>query len=291
MAEGRISPLFWKKVFKIFYSMKKPVQELFSGEYKSVFKGQGMEFSEVREYIPGDDVRSINWRLTAKYGKPFIKKFQEERELTIIILLDLSASLEFGTVRSKKEMAAELTSLFSWSAMTNNDRVGMLMFTDKVEKFVPPRKGRNQILELIRDALSYPVTGRGTDLKKALEYLNKMLKKRAVIFLISDFLSADFEKMLKVTAQKHTVIPIWLRDPLEKKIFERADFEMEDSETGKMFYLETGGIKRAEEILVWNEKALDGIFFRSALEYLPLWTDRPYFRDIYAFFQRRSHQR
>ena len=289
--EQTVSPPAWKKVLRIFYAMRQPVQELFSGEYKSVFKGQGMEFSEVREYTPGDDVRSINWRVTARYDKPFIKKFQEERELTIIILLDMSASLGFGSARTKKEVAAEMTALLGWSAMENNDRVGMLIFTEKVEKFIPPRKGRNQILELIREALSYPVTGRRTDLKGALSYLNRMLRKRAIIFLLSDFLSDGYEKILKVTARKHEVVPIWIKDKWEREIPPEGDFTFEDAESGEIFYLSCADLARAGKMLRDREEETEAVMSRCSLDTLRLDTQRPYLKDTLAFFRRRFKKR
>ncbi|MFC2061829.1 DUF58 domain-containing protein [Elusimicrobiota bacterium] len=286
-----ISPEVWKEISKIFFAVRRSVQSVFAGEYRSIFKGQGLEFEEVREYIPGDDVRNIDWKVTARYGRPYIKKYIEERELTIVILLDLSGSLDFGTSKTKKELAAEITALLSWAAVMNNDRIGMLIFSDKVEKYVRPHKGKHQVLKLIREVLVYPPSGSRTDLKGALEYIYRMMKKRAVIFVISDFYDQEYSKPLKITAQKHDLIPVVISDPWEEDVDFKGDFYVEDGETNDLFFL--SGSKRQEikkELLKMKAERRQ-IFKDAGLDYLMLYTDRPYLKDLFMFFQKRFGRR
>lgn len=212
--ENENTDLF-SNTLKIFFKVKKSVENVFAGEYRSIFKGTGLEFEEVREYVPGDDIRNIDWKVTARYGKPYIQKFVEERELTLLILLDLSPSLNFGSRKTKKKMAADITALLAWSAIINNDRVGMLIFSDIIEEYVKPRKNRHQILKLIREVLAYQIKGKGTDLGKALEYAYNMTKKRAIIFVVSDFFGGEYVKPLKILSLKHDVIPVVISDPWE----------------------------------------------------------------------------
>ncbi|MFH1414806.1 MAG: DUF58 domain-containing protein [Elusimicrobiota bacterium] len=286
-----ISPEVWKEILKIFYAVRKSVENVFAGDYKSVFKGQGLEFSEVREYIPGDDFRSIDWKVTARYGHPYIKKFVEERELTLIILLDTSTSLDFGTVRSKKELAAELTALLSWAAIVNNDRIGMLIFSDKVEKYIRPRKGKHQILTLIREVLASPSTGKKTDLKTALEYLYKMTRKRAIIFIISDFMCSDYEKPLSILCRKHEVIPIFISDPWEEDLALKGSLYSEDTETGGFYYIDSGKRKRIKNDLTQLRSETRKIFNDTGIDHLELYTDRSYLKDLFLFFRRRFNKR
>ncbi|MBN2407457.1 MAG: DUF58 domain-containing protein [Elusimicrobia bacterium] len=286
-----ITPQAWKEILKIFFMVRRSVENVFAGEYKSIFKGHGLEFNEVREYVPGDDVRNIDWKVTARYGHPFVKKYIEERELTIMILLDLSRSLEFGTVKSKKEVAAEITALISWAAIANNDRIGMLIFSDKVEKYVRPRKGKHQILKLIREVLTYPVTGAGTDIKGALEYMYKMIKKRAVIFVISDFYSADYLKPLKILAQKHDIVPITISDPWEEGIDLKTEAYLEDEETGEIYYISEDRKLKIKEKLAEIKGKRQGVFREAGIDHLDLRTDRNYLNDLFAYFNRRFGRR
>jgi len=282
----------WKKILKIFYLTRKPVEEIFSGEYRSAFKGQGIEFSEVREYVPGDDIRSINWKLTAKYNHPFIKKFEETRELSIIILIDLSRSMFFGSKKSKKEIQAEIASLLSWAAIVNGDKVGMLLFTDRVEKYIPPTKGRNQIMKLIREVISYEVETKNTDIKEALSYLNRMLKKRAVVFILSDFLSDfNYEKILKVTSKKHEVIPIQILDLWEEEINFKGNIFFEDSETGELYFLTREKIKHINDNMRKRIKKQQEFFKKINLDFIKVRTDRDYLNEILLFFKRRFKKR
>src|SRR5687768_556951 len=216
------------------------VNSLFTGEYRSVFKGQGMEFSEVREYQPGDEVRSIDWNVTARMRRPFVKRYIEERELTVMLVVDLSGSERFGTVRRfKSELATELGAVLAMSAIRNNDRVGILLFTDRVEHVVPPRKGRRHVLRLIRDLLVHEPVGRGTDLAGALTYLRQMLHHKTIIFVISDFLAPDIERSLKFLAAQHDVVAISIDDPSERSLPDIGVARLTDAETGATIDIDT----------------------------------------------------
>ncbi|MCP4679733.1 MAG: DUF58 domain-containing protein, partial [Deltaproteobacteria bacterium] len=205
-----------KKIRHIEIHTKRLVNDLFSGEYHSTFKGQGMEFEEVRQYQPGDDIRLIDWNVTARTGFPHIKKFREERELSVVLMVDASSSGRFGTrERFKSETAAELCALLAFSAIKNNDKVGLIIFTDQIEKFVPPQKGRSHVLRLIREILYFEPAGTGTDVAGALEYFNKVIKRKSVVFVISDFLSDDYLKPLQISNNKHDVVAMKVSDPRE----------------------------------------------------------------------------
>ncbi|HEY5439775.1 MAG TPA: DUF58 domain-containing protein, partial [Gemmatimonadaceae bacterium] len=216
------------------------VNSLFTGEYRSVFKGQGMEFSEVREYQPGDEVRSIDWNVTARMGKPFVKRYIEERELTVMLAVDLSGSERFGTrARFKSELASELAAVLAMSAIRNNDRVGAVLFTDRIEHFVPPRKGRRHALRLMRDLLVFEPEGKGTDLTGALEYTGRMLKHKAIIFVVSDFQAEDLEQPLKLLAQRHDVVAVTVDDPSEQELPDIGQVRFVDPETGTTIDVDT----------------------------------------------------
>jgi uncharacterized protein (DUF58 family) len=216
------------------------VNSLFTGEYRSVFKGQGMEFAEVREYQAGDEVRSIDWNVTARMQRPYVKRYIEERELTVMLAVDVSGSERFGTRRRfKSEVASELAAVLAMSAIRNNDRVGGVMFTDRVEHVVPPRKGRRHALRLIRDVLAFEPAGRGTDIAGTTEYLTKMLTRKAIIFLVSDFQEPDIERPLKLLAQRHDVVAVTLEDPSERALPDIGLVRFVDPETGEMFDVDT----------------------------------------------------
>ena len=208
-----------KKVRQIEIRTGRLVSETFAGEYQSVFKGRGMEFAEVREYVPGDDIRSIDWNVTARYSKPFVKRYVEERELTLLIVCDISASQAFGSAhRPKNEAAAELAAMFAFSALKNNDKTGLLLFTDRTELYIPPRKGKNHILLIIRELLAYEPANKGTDIAKALSTVNKIMKRKGIVFLLSDFHAPDFGRELRLTARRHDLIPVAISDPFEKRL-------------------------------------------------------------------------
>lgn len=223
------------------------VNELFAGQYESVFKGRGMEFDEVREYLPGDDIRAIDWNVTARTGHPHIKKFIEERELNIMLMVDCSASQRFGTVnQSKAEMVAELAGVLAYTAIKNNDRIGALLFTDQVEKFIPPSKGTKHLSRILRELLYFQPKRQQTDLNPALEYLNEISKRRSIIFLISDFQTSGYEKALGITNRRHDVIAIECRDPMEEQLPAVPYLEVEDLETGQARLLATGSASGRE---------------------------------------------
>jgi uncharacterized protein (DUF58 family) len=216
------------------------VNSVFTGEYRSVFKGQGMEFSEVREYQPGDEVRSIDWNVTARMRRPFVKRYIEERELTVMLVVDLSGSERFGTVnRFKSELASELAAVLAMSAVRNNDRVGVLLFTDRIEHVIPPRKGRRHVLRIIRDLLAFEPVGTGTDMVKAIDYVAKMLNHKAIVFVVSDFLEGDIDHPLKLLAQRHDVVAVTVEDPSERDLPDIGIARLIDPETGETTEVDT----------------------------------------------------
>jgi uncharacterized protein (DUF58 family) len=229
-----------KQVRQIEIKTRGVVNEVFSGEYHSVFKGRGMEFSEVREYQIGDDIRTIDWNVSARFGHPYVKIFEEERELTLMLLVDLSGSLVFGSVeKTKQQIAAELTAILAFSAMKNNDKVGLVLFTDQIEKFVPPRKGKSHVLRIIREVLSFEPRGNKTDIKVALEYFNHSVKKKSIAFLISDFIDEGYDKILRIVGKKHDLVNILLEDPRETEIPKVGLIKLKDAETGKTRYVDS----------------------------------------------------
>src|SRR5499426_903559 len=230
-----------KAVRKIQIRTSHLVTDLFGGQYQSVFKGRGMEFAEVRLYQPGDDVRTIDWNVTARTGVPHVKRFMEERELTVMLLVDASASTRFGSVRQlKSTLAAELAAVLAFSAITNNDKVGLVMFTDRVELALPPRKGTHHVLRVIREILSARPTGRGTDLPGALEHLERVTSRRCVTFVVSDFLDRQWERALRIAARRHDVIAVVLDDPRERELPAVGLVELEEAETGERYVVDTG---------------------------------------------------
>jgi len=223
-----------KKVRKIELITNRRVNDVFAGEYHSIFKGQGIEFSEVREYNIGDDIRTIDWNVSARMGSLFVKKFIEERELTVMLLIDMSSSSKFGTTDElKSEIAAEISALLAFSAIKNNDKVGMIIFTDKIEKYIPPKKGRSHTLRMIREILSFQPEHSNTDLNVALEYLNKVIKRKAIVFLISDFISPDYSKSIAIANKRHDLVALTLSDPKEKSLTGSGFLYLEDAETGE----------------------------------------------------------
>jgi uncharacterized protein (DUF58 family) len=229
-----------RQVRRLHLRAKRAVEDLLGGEYHSVFKGVGIAFEEVRDYQPGDDVRAIDWNVTARMGHPFIKRFVEERELTVMLLLDCSGSQQFTTrLQKKREVAAELAAVLAFSAITNNDKVGLICFTDRVERFIPPRKGSRHVLRLIRELLFFEPRRRGTSIREALDYVNKVLHRRAVIFVLSDFQDADYERSFKRTGRRHDLVAVHLSDPREEELPVVGLVEMEDAETGQQLLIDT----------------------------------------------------
>jgi uncharacterized protein (DUF58 family) len=268
------------------------VNSLFSGEYRSVFKGQGMEFSEVREYQPGDEVRSIDWNVTARMRRPYVKRYIEERELTVMLAVDLSGSGRFGTRRRfKSELASELSAVLAMSAIRNNDRVGTLLFTDRVEHVVPPRKGRKHALRLMRDLLAFAPEGRGTDIAGATDYLNKMLAHKAIIFVVSDFLAPEVERPLKLLAQRHDVVAVTVEDPSEVSLPDIGLARLVDPETGETIDVDTSDprVREAFERNVTEEREKrKHLLRRLAIDEVPVRTNGSIVEPLFRFFRARE---
>ena len=282
----------FKNIRRIEIRTKRLVNDLFSGEYHSTFKGQGMEFEEVRQYQPGDDIRLIDWNVTARTGFPYVKKFREERELSVVLLVDASSSGQFGTrERFKSEMAAELCAVLAFSAIKNNDKVGMIIFTDRIEKFVPPKKGRGHVLRLIREILYFKPEGVRTDISGALEYFNRVIKRKSVVFLISDFLSENFYKPLQIANNKHDIISVKITDPRETKFDNVGMIELEDAETGEGMLIDTASKSfrrefsaRAEEDKLNLKKGFQLI----NVDFINIRTDQSYIVPLINFFRMRE---
>jgi len=284
-----------KKIRYIQIYTTKVVNDVLAGEYESVFKGRGMEFDEVREYQPGDDVRSIDWNVTARAGKPFIKKFREERELTVIFLVDLSASGSFGSMKqTKNELAAEICALLAFAAIKNNDKVGLIAFTDQVEQFIPPGKGARHVLRVIREILTFRPSRTGTDIAKALDYLGRVQARRAVVFLISDFQAESFEKPLRVLARRHDLIAVSLADARESKLPMIGPVELEDAETGELVLIDAASAeirKRYEALALARAGELAEMLRAMGIDQIQIETGKPYVRDMTAFFRTRERRR
>jgi len=273
----------------------KAVNDVLAGQYESVFKGRGMEFDEVREYQPGDEIRSIDWNVTARTGRPYVKRFVEERELTVMFLVDLSASGAFGSVgKMKNEAAAELTALLAFAAVKNNDKVGLIVFTDDVETFIPPKKGVTHILRLIRELLYFQPRQARTDISGALDYLGRVNRKRAVVFLISDFQGTGFEKPMRVLSRRHDLIAVSVTDPREVRMPSVGLIELEDAETGEIITIDTASTRvRTQYEALGRERAarLKELFTASGVDHIEVATDRDYVRDLVRFFRAREHRR
>jgi uncharacterized protein (DUF58 family) len=287
-----ISNEILKKVRRIHITTSNLVTDVFAGHYQSVFKGKGLGFDEVREYHPGDDIRSIDWNVTARMGHPYVKKYTEERELTIMFLLDLSSSCYFGTVHQlKRDLAIELCALLSFSANKNNDRVGFISFTDRVETFIPPRKGTSHVLRIIRDALYTRPEGQGTDLSLALEFLNKVTTRRTVAFILSDFYASDFDKALRVASKRHDLIAITLLDPAELTMPDLGMVKLEDPETGKSFLIDTSDPKsrsRYHQNTQERTEERKRLFNSIHVDHMDIRTDVAYLPTLIQFFRKRE---
>lgn len=282
-----------KRVRGIEIRTRRLVNELFSGQYSSVFKGKGMEFSQVREYQPGDDPKLIDWNVTARTGRLFTKEFSEERELTVLLLMDASRSLFFGSRRNlKSEVAAELAALLSFSAIRNNDKVGLIIFTDRVEKFFIPRKGQRNILRLIREILTFQPEGDMTNISAGLEFLSKVLKRRAVCFLISDFLAPiRYEKQIRIAAKKHDLIALKISDNLESRFPVSGRFVLQDSESGEQGFLNLRGSADCNEIEKESQTFFSNwkkIIRKSGVDVIEVKTGEPYVAQLLSFFRIRA---
>lgn len=280
------------KVRKIQLRVDRLINEVISGHYSSVFKGTGIEFSEVREYTPGDDVRAIDWNVTARAGAPFIKRYIEERELTVMLVVDLSASQRFGSVNAlKSELAAEISALLAFLAIKNNDQVGLLIFSDRREFYLPPNKGRRHVLRVIREILSYQPVGTKTNLPEALGYINKLLKRKSIIFLLSDFLTLDFEQALRHTIKRHDLVAIGLEDPREYDLPAIGLVDLSDSETGERILVDTSDPllreESARQALALKAQRLK-IFKSNRVDFIPISTADSYLEPLQHFFRQRE---
>jgi uncharacterized protein (DUF58 family) len=282
---------------------RRMVNDSLAGAYHSVFKGRGMDFDEVREYSPGDDVRTIDWNVTARAGRTFVKKFTEERELTILLLVDISASGNFGSVAmSKRDLAAELASVLAFSAIRNSDKVGLLLYTDRVERHLPPKKGRRHVLRVVRDILYHAPAGRGTDTVKALDVVNHVMHRRAIVFLISDFKSPGdsapareaLRRPMRQTNRRHDLVAVHVEDPHEKELPNLGILALEDAETGEVIELDTASAavrRRFKEQSAEKSRRLVSDFRAEGVDTLQLQTDAPYIPALQRFFKTREHRR
>ena len=270
------------------------VNDVFAGEYHSVFKGRGMEFAEVREYLPGDDVRAIDWNVTARTGVPHIKKYAEEREQTVMFLVDASRSLDFGTVdRMKGEIAAEIAAVLAFSAIRNNDKVGAIIFTDRIELFIPPKKGKSHVLRVIREMLFFRPEGQGTDVGQALEYLSRVVRRKAVVFLLSDFVSPDYTQALRVANKRHDLATITITDPAEDALEKLGLVHFVDAETGDRRLIDLSHRGSRDAFLAERRRFLlqrDETFRRHGVDTIAVETDRPYTEPLIQFFRRRERE-
>lgn len=270
------------------------VDTLFSGEYQSVFKGHGMEFAEVREYIGGDDYRTIDWNVSARMGHPYVKKFSEERELTVLFAVDMSGSEQFGTRgRFKVEVATEIAAVIAMAAIKNDDRVGLLTFTDRIEEFVPPKKGRRHALRLIRDLLAFRPQGRGTDISVALDYLGRLLRQRAIIFLLSDFMDTGWERSLKLIGRRHDLVAITVSDPRERTLPDVGYLELIDAESDERVVLNSSDRfvrEQFEHLAADHDFRLRQILRRSSVDQIEIHTDRSYVPPLIGFFRARERK-
>lgn len=280
-----------KRIKKIEITTRDLVSELFSGEYHSLFKGQGLEFSEVREYQNGDSFRQIDWNVSARMGFPYIKKFEETRELNVLFLVDSSASTLFGTKHQlKSEFITEVTAVLSFSALSNNDKVGLLLFTNEIEKYLPPRKGKKTALRILRDILYFEPKQMKTDIKQAIEYIYRLTKKRSIIFVISDFLDVDYLDSMKLLAKKHDVIALRILDQAEVELPNAGLLHLQDPESGKNVVVNSSSRTLREKFAKWNKKqneTLQKQFRRNKIDLVTLFTDKPYAPELMKFFKMR----
>ncbi len=281
-----------KKVRRIEIKTKGLSNQIFSGEYQTAFKGRGMSFSEVRNYHYGDDVRNIDWNVTARTGEPYVKIFEEERELTVMLVIDVSPSSYFGTdTQLKNEILTEISAVLAFSAINNNDKVGVIFFSDKVEKFIPPKKGKPHILRIIRELINFEPSGKGTNISTALEYLNNIIKKRSIAFLLSDFFAKDYETSLRIAARRHDIIGVHLYDHREKEIPNVGLVRVIDAETGKKIWLDTSSKTIRAEYQKWfqdNYEYLTKTFRKTGADVMSIQTNESYVNALLKFFKQRN---
>jgi uncharacterized protein (DUF58 family) len=271
------------------------VRDRMAGQYHSVFKGSGIAFSEVREYMPGDDIRQIDWNVSARMNEPYVKLFVEEREMTVLLLVDMSASGRFGSrEQEKRELAAEIAAVLAFSAIRNNDRVGLIIFTDEVERFVPPKKGKKHVLRVISEILSYRPSSTRTAISAGLEFLGRIARRKAVAFLVSDFLAPlpEYERALRITSRRHDLVPVTVTDPLEEALPSVGLVELEDPETGDIVVFDTSGrdARKFNEDSRRMREAREALWKRLSLDAISLRTDRPYLPALTSFFEARARR-
>ena len=281
-----------KKVRKIEIKTKGLSKHIFSGEYHSAFKGRGMSFSEVRDYHYGDDVRNIDWNVTARTGSPHVKIFEEERELTVMLVIDVSRSSFFGSVKqTKNEINIEIAAVLAFSALNNNDKVGVIFFSDKVEKFIPPKKGKQHVLRIIRELLNFEADDKGTNIGVALEYLNSLIKKRCICFVLSDFLSKNYEAPLRIAKRRHDVVGIHITDPREEALPNVGLIRAVDSETGETRWIDSSSKKVRQQYSDWFQTHMDyfkNTFLKTGADSVTIRTNESYVNKLLGFFKRRS---
>lgn len=289
-----ISKEIRQKVRKIQFKVNHLINDVMAGNYLSAFKGVGIEFDEVREYLPGDDIRAIDWNVTARTGTPFVKRFVEERELTVMLVVDLSASQRFGTSGTlKSDLAVEISALLAFLAIQNNDKVGLLIFSDTREKYVPPQKGRRHVLRVIREILSYEAKGTGTNLPEALNFLNRVVNHKSIVFVISDFLTLDFEKALKSTVKRHDLVAIGISDPRESQLLDVGLMELEDLETGTKMLVDTADPSvrnQLQNLALQHQTQTCKLFKGNRVDYIALSTHTPYLEPLQKFFLKRARR-
>ncbi|MCK4357438.1 MAG: DUF58 domain-containing protein [Candidatus Cloacimonetes bacterium] len=283
-----------QQVRKIEISTRSIVNELFSGEYHSIFKGQGLEFSEVRAYQPGDNVKLIDWNVSARFNQPYIKKFEETRELTVMLIIDVSHSGVFGTnEKQKREISAEVGAILAFSAINNNDKVGLLLFSDVIEQYIPPKKGKNAVLRIVREILFHTPKSKRTAISNALEYYYKMSKKKSIIFLISDFYDQNYFKTLQIISQKHDVIAIRILDQKEYDIPKLGLINFKDAETGNEIFINTSNKQFQENFCKLAQKWIDTVnneLKRMKIDLIDIETDKPYIENLIKFFKKRARR-
>ena len=284
-----------KKVRKIEIKTRGLSNHIFAGEYNTAFKGRGMAFSEVREYQSGDDVRSIDWNVTARYNSPYVKVFEEEREMIVMLLVDVSGSGNFGTKKQfKREIATELSAILAFSAIKNNDKVGVIFFSDIIEEFIPPKKGKSHILRIIRQILSFKPKNKKTDISQAIEYFNNVMKKRCICFILSDYISPSFEKPLKIASKKHDIVALRISDQREKKLPNIGLIPLKDAENDTISYVDTSS-KIIRQLFAKNhkenEEELQKLFPRCGVDMIDISTGEDYVKPLINFFKNREKRR
>lgn len=281
-----------KKVRKIEIKTRGLSKQLFSGEYHSAFKGRGMAFSEVREYFPGDEIRTIDWNVTARSGTPHIKVFEEERELTVMLIVDISGSENFGTqTLFKRELITELCAVIAFSAMQNNDKVGLILFSDQIEKFIPPKKGKSHVLRIIRELIEFKAESKKTNIDGAVRYFSNVVKKRSIAFIISDFIDTNFEQSLKIVSRKHDTVAIKVYDKSETEVPNLGLVQLKDFETDKFKWVDTSSKKFREEFKKWwsdTQAKLEQTLLKNKIDLISISTDESYIAPLQQFFKRRE---